>query len=564
MSKWQEKLAQNTPVDGHWRRLEPQQHGKGQGGEEQVGKTWVHHNGLNKDIRLLPHQIDFMQAVDKMDDDAGIIAAHGTGTGKTLSAISSFEELKGEGRAKRALVVTPAGLRSNFLEKGVEKFTDSQGEILSKPKELSEGVEYGIVSYDAFRRRPQEFIDALKPDTIIADEVHRAANPDSKNYKALMSARREVPRFIGLTASVVQNKPDEIVPLLHLTDPDAETYSSKRSFRDAHVERRASKTKGIFGGKTYEEQLIRQTLLKSRVGGNIHYVEDLDASEKPKKVVETIPVLMSDEQLDLYHMSMKGIDPVIVAKIKAGQPVSQDQAMMLFTRLLRARQASNSLNSVIPDMPPEVAAERTPKIKKILDDAQEHLKNTPDGQVIMYTNLVHGGVDVLEAGLKARGIPFGTFAGRGVKGMTEENRQGAVKKYLKGKNRVIVITGAGAEGLSLGNTTMVQMVDGHYNPERIAQAEARGIRAGGQSQRPIEKRKVEVKRYVSTLPKSFWQKLTLQDPDKSVEQWVYRTAEKKTGINRQLRDTLQQRSDFEDKKRDSALFRAYAFLGGQP
>jgi ERCC4-related helicase len=168
----------------------------------------------------------------------------------------------------------------------------------------------------------------------------------------------------------------------------------------------------------------------------------------------------------------------------------------------------------------------------------------------MYSNLVRGGVDVIEAGLKARGITYGVFSGKGNKGVTEASRQQAVKDYQDGKNKVILITGAGAEGLSLGNTTMVQLADGHYNPERISQAEARGIRAKGLSHRPKDKRRVAVKRYVSIIPRNFWQKITFQkQKEKSVGQWVYTTAAKKERTNKQLREVLSRRADYNTKQR---------------
>lgn len=553
-----EKIADSS----HWRRLEPGEQGKGQGGEAQVGRTWVSRSNLLSSVIAKPHQMDFSKALMAMPDNGGIIAAHGTGTGKTLSAIKAFEDLKGAGRAHRALVITPSGLRTNFLEKGIRQFTTSRGVILGKPRELPDDDEYAIVSYDAFRRDPQGYVDKLHPDTMITDEIHRAANPDSETYKSLAMARAQIPRFMGLTASVVQNGPQEILPLLRLSTNGQNPTGDPTSFKRTYIKREPSLNKGIFGGKTYEENLIRTAILKSRIGGTVHYVEDLDASEKPMEVGSRVEVPMSDEQIKLYHMSMSGIDPIIVKKIQQGLPVDKPKEMaMIFTRLLRARQASNSLNSVVPGMTPEEAAERTPKIKKILDDAVEHLKTTPDGQVILYTNFVHGGVDALTAGLKARGIPFGTFAGKGVPGVTEENRQQAVRDYLAGKNRAIIITGAGAEGLSLGNTTMVQMVDGHYNPERINQAKARGIRAGGLSQRAPEDRKVQVRQYVSTLPKTFWQSVTFKPAEKGVEEFVYSTADRKVRLNNQLRGVLAGRSDYEKKRRDSTMFR---WFGGKP
>ena len=148
-----------------------------------------------------------------------------------------------------------------------------------------------------------------------------------------------------------------------------------------------------------------------------------------------------------------------------------------------------------------------------------------------------------------------------MKGVSEESRQQAVDRYLAGDNKVILITGAGAEGLSLGNTTMVQLVDGHYNPERINQAEARGVRAGGQGHRKARDRKVIARRHVSSIPKGFWKTITFQDSERSVGEWVYATAARKERTTRQLRDVLKSRADHERKKRDSL---AYRLVGGGP
>ncbi len=597
-TRWMEKLAAGSPDGGHWRRLPAGHRGHDQFGNETVGKTWVRgaskampiklrtpasvagpglppshkpalatpkppspSKGLKEGFKPYKHQQDFDAAVKGLPKQRqGIIAAHGTGTGKTFGSIATFERMRQEGRAKRALVITPAGLRENYLVKGVNKFTHSKGISVKNTKtQAPEDAGYVVVSYEAFRMNPQAYLDAYKPDTIIADEVHRASNPDSKTFKALMYARQRVPRFMGLTASIVQNDPADVVPLLQLARGD--TSMTKEKFRRRYVRTVKTRERGIFGGAVKKKVIVNQAMLRRDLGPNIHYVEDLDAGEKPPKHVETVPVEMSGPQKKLYELSMEGIDPVIRAKIAAGEPVKQQEALKIFTRILRARQVSNSLHNMVPGLTLGQAAEQTPKIKKILDDASQHISTTPDAQVIIYTNLVKGGVDIISAGLTARGVKHGVFAGRGVPGMTEEARQQAVRDYQDGKSKVIIITGAGAEGLSLGNTTMVQLADGHYNPERISQAEARGVRAGGQAHRPVEKRGVTVKRYVSALPKGFWRTITFREAPKSVDQWVYATAQRKAEANRGLRDAIQARSQHETKKRESVLYRLF---GGGP
>ena len=379
---------------------------------------------------------------------------------------------------------------------------------------------------------------------------------------------------MALSASPIQNDPSDIAPLLSIAQPDKYDEEGKliqrkhplssRTTIKRYIKKIPSKKRGPFGGKKKEKVLVKQEQLQSQVGPNVHYLEDLDADKKPIKNAIDVPVPMSKEQKYYYDLSMKGVDPKIKAKIAAGEEITDREIKQVLVRLQMARRVSNSLHQHVPNISLEEAAERTPKIKKILDDAYEHLNTTPDGKIIMYTNFVEGGVDVLEAGLKARGIKYGLFVGKSRKGVTEESRQQAVRDYKSGKNKVILITSAGAEGLSLGNTTMVQMVDPHYNPEKMAQAEARGIRAKGLSHRPKEKRVVKVKRYVTTIPKGFWKTITFQDAPRSIEQFVYETARSKDAINKRMRLVLKGSSDarqkrkLEDKKRqESALYRYF-------
>ena len=554
------------PEGGHWRRLDAGEEGHAETGAPIVGKTWVKKkSNLNADVKPFAHQQDFTKAMLALPEGRGILAAHGTGTGKTLSAVGAFEALKESGRGHRALVITPSGLRNNFLEKGVQRFSGSKGVIYDRlpAKPPADDVDYAVISYEAFRRDPLAWQRMLSPDVVIADEIHRAGNEESETNKALWKIRPYQKAFIGLTASSSQNDVADIVPLVQLASGDREApYASRRAFHRMHVKSIVNPgDRGVFGGKTKTKELVHREELYRRIGPYVHYAGDLDASQKPQEVSERIRIPMSEGQLYLYNIAMKGIDPKIRLKVERGEEVSKSEEANVFTALIRARQVSNSAHTVDGRMTPEQAAEQTPKIKRVLDDAMKHLETTPDGQIVMYSNVIHGGVDVLEAGLKARGIQYGVFSGRGNAGITEESRQGAVRDYLAGKNKVIVITGAGAEGLSLGNTTMVQLVDGHYNPERINQAKARGIRAGGLAHRKLEDRKVKVNQYVSTMPKSTWDKILFRSPKMSVDEFVDRTADRKSIMNAKLKSILERRSEHEEKKRDSFWYR---HLSGGP
>jgi hypothetical protein len=500
--------------------------------------------GMKPEVQLLPHQ---QEAIEKLLANRGtLVMAHATGSGKSISTIASQKVLKQLGHSNTALVLVPTALRKNYA-KNLDKFvedpsyeiiggtTDSESTPYTK---ITPGKEFYIVGYELFARHP-EIAQQIQPDTMILDEYHRVRNPSGATYEAVMSVRPNVKNFIGVTGSVVNNDPSDLAPLVSLASGNRSLTASafKRTF-----ERRVAKEKGFFGGSKPVTGMQNIPQLQQRIGPMVDVVgHEIVADKMPKKELQTVEVPMSAEQEDYYNYTLSRLDPITAWKIKHNLSVPKDKLNTVFSQLMHARQVSNSLHTINPNITPEQSSYMTPKAKKVLDDTAEHLRTTPDGQVVLYSNLVRGGVDVLAAGLKARGIPYGIFVGkdREVNGesSSDESRNKAVDDYMNGRIKAIVLSGAGAEGLDLKNTTMVQMYDGHFNPERILQAEARGIRIGGQEGRPPEQRKVAVKRYVSALDQNIFQKL-FGKKETSVDEWIYSTAGRKASLNRTVMHAL--------------------------
>jgi SNF2 family DNA or RNA helicase len=513
----------------------------------------VPQRGMKTEFKPFPHQ---QQAIDLfLQNDGKLIMAHGTGAGKTLGAIFAFDAGRKIGIAQRALVVVPTGLRRNFAKSGIKKGTHDTWQVFGNKGEVKDGTHvslenadpeksFSIIGYEMFRKDPVGYMKAAAADTLIMDEVHKIKSPSSLNYQSAMLARSVARNFIGLTGSVVSNRPGDLAPLLNVTVgyPIAGTPTQ---FDRRYVKVIGTRKSGIFGGEKKVKVLAHGSEIKQRFGSFVHFVghDDLDPALFPKKTSSDIDIEMSDEQQQLYQFAMGQLPFWVRDRIRRGLPVGQKEAQLVFTKILQARQAANSIHVHKAEVTPAEAAERTPKIKKILDDATNHLATTPDGQIVMYSNLVKGGIDVLAAGLKTRGVKFGIFAGKGreIAGrkIEEESRQEAVDDYLANKNRVILVSGAGAEGLDLKNTTMVQMVDGHFNPEVIQQAEARGRRVKGLWHRPPEKRMVVVKRYRSVMPKPhFLKRMVGISRDSTTDEWIYRVAKEKNVLNSQLRRAL--------------------------
>ena len=167
---------------------------------------------LKPGVKLQPHQKDL---VDRSGSGKGMAMNWGLGSGKTLGSIAVAEK-----RGGNVLVVTPASLRTNF-NKQLREFVTSDRVSA-----------YTIISYDAFRRDPESWIDRTRPNTLIADEFHRLRNPSPR--EPFEKIRKKVPYMLGLTGSLINNRPEEIVPLVNLTS-GKKVFDSAESFKRDHI-----------------------------------------------------------------------------------------------------------------------------------------------------------------------------------------------------------------------------------------------------------------------------------------------------------------------------------------
>jgi hypothetical protein len=486
-------------------------------------------------------------AARKMEENKGrILVAHEMGTGKTFFSIYAFERLRHKGKANKALVVVPSGLRDNYGKSGVGKFTTSDYQIIGSSSDkkggnivgvnkLDPNKPYTIVSYSMFRRNPQAIMDQVGADTLILDEFHKTRNERSKTFKAVMSVRNRFANVMGLTASPINNNPAELATLLTITE-------GKRLITPAQFERAFVRTvgvaKGFGGGKQKVEDLKNHRQLLHLALPRMDYVasQDLKGKTMPARMVQDVNVPMSDEQWGLYQLALDRLPAIREYLMRRDPNITVKEAEQIFTQLMAARQLSNSIHMGRSDITPTQSAERTPKTKRLLDDAVSHLSEDTQNKVVLYSNLVRGGVDVLVAGLRDRGIEPAIFVGKGTQlgdtKVTGESRQQGVDEYKAGKKRVIVLSGAGAEGLDLKNSTAFYALDKHYNPEVMRQAEARARRLGGQSFRPEEQRQVDVRYYTSTIPESkqpgFFGKLVGRKPVQTTDEWISGVAGRKS------------------------------------
>jgi SNF2 family DNA or RNA helicase len=508
---------------------------------------------LKPDAQPQPHQQDMFNMLAQ-NNGRGFIASS-VGSGKTFGSIYAVEKFGEMGRAKNILVITPASLKENY-KGNIDRFTEGNTvqtwegshrltlDVKGNSKGKN-GLNFFLISYELFRRNPDNFLNSkLGPiDTIVADEIHRAKNFNSETAQSLIYGGSRVTNFIGMTGTLSSNTPAEVIPVMAAITGKKFKIGNPKEFNANFI--KTINQRNDDGSMSKVKVLKNVSVLKDLFKGSVYYMDpSVKKLDMPDKVVEWVPIKMSEYQKTLYQYALKDIDPSTRKKIEAGIPVNPKQAKNLLIKLLKARQVSNGIHTIDTSVDLLQSAEQTPKIRAMVNDITQHLDNNPNGQALVFTNNIVGGIDVMAAALKARGIKFGVFAGKDVPGgdyFGEASRPEAITSYNKGKTKVLIISPAGAEGLDLPNTTFIGVMDPHYNPERILQMEARGVRLKGLGNLPQEQRKVLVRRYYNVVSKTFFQKILNKKNTKTVDEWVYSIASNKSKLNNEFRELIKTR-----------------------
>ncbi len=196
-----------------------------------------------------------------------ILLAFDTGLGKTWCAVAAAEELIESARVDRVLIVVPAGLKFQWAE-AIAKFTDLptqhkrfKGETVTIPdsrycmvidgdparrarqyKQARETVtcNYVITGYDNIESDTRD-IKRLHAEFVICDEISALKTLSSKRTRAVKKHLGDIPWRMGLTATPIDNRPDELWSIMEFIDASVlgrgdlfdHTYIERNYYGDA-------------------------------------------------------------------------------------------------------------------------------------------------------------------------------------------------------------------------------------------------------------------------------------------------------------------------------------------
>lgn len=372
---------------------------------------------------------------------------------------------------------------------------------------------------------------------VVTHNSHRARDPSSASYKALGS--NEADKRILLTGSPFYNHPSDIAPLINLAAGKEVLPPGKDAFSDRYISIKKESpglwNKYVRGAQDSETPVLNQSRAKELSATFQKWVDHHPGSKDnfPDVRREDVIVPMGDQQKKVYDTLMGQAPAWVAAKVRQGLPPSKQEAASLTAFLTGPRQVANSSVGFHEKGDPQ-----SPKIQKAFENLQGMLKDNPEGRAVVYSNYLEAGINPYRKLLQGAGVPHGEFTGS----QTAKERDQMVRDYNEGKLRALLLSSAGGEGLDLKGTRMVQILEPHWNEEKLKQVEGRAARFKSHEALPEDQRNVIIQRYLAGTPVTtgvkIKQKLLGIQPDQTVDQYLTMMSKNKEDLNQQFRGLL--------------------------
>lgn len=414
-------------------------------------------------IDLYDHQ---RQAVLKVlrDMRGRALLADEVGLGKTIEAGVILKEYMVRGLVRKALVLAPASLLTQWQQELNEKLGIPAR--IHRSADNWDRYDCVITSLDTARRAPHaDRICKIPWDIIIVDEAHRLKNRQTVSWRFVDGLAKKY--LLLLTATPIQNDLNELYNMLTLLKPGLlRTYSSfKREFM---LDKRSAKDAGR---------------LRERLGEVMVRSTRRDALLRlPKRIVETVPVPLSGAEEAFYR------EVLVFARAlhrRGDGPVGEGllPLILLLRELCSSPHAARRTLAAMARsdrLPPEERAWARRLAEQALEVATGARKLSAavswiaaQAEPVLVFTEFRATQSALAEHLAKSEIPVVVFHG----GLTREERAAAVARFRE-RGGVLISTEAGGEGQNLQFCRVILNYDLPWNPMRVEQRIGRVHRLG--------------------------------------------------------------------------------------
>ena len=416
-------------------------------------------------LSLRPHQKHVVKYLDK---HKGILAIHGTGTGKTLTAVTASQCFLDANPDKKVIVVSPAALVHNFAKE------------LGKYRNVKHAKKYEFYSYERFLNKMYENglkeknknkviedykdINLYKPinlkgNLLIVDEAHNLRNTKSKKTIAVTLASYSAAKRILLSATPVVNNISDLIPIINMIN-GKKVVGTCKEMQQGKVKYCIKNITSRNNNISKETKKAIEKLLKNRID-----IVDLNlkSSDFPKMRQHKMKVTMTNKFYQDYDKLLKEEE---LNDIVFNNPRAFYNGYRRAVNSVGVKKGVNYYSMKIN--------KSIPIIKK--------------GKTIIYTNWLSFGVNPITNALKTNNIPYRVVSGS----VSQKERIKTVKEFNENKVKTLIITKAGGEGLDLKEVRNVIVVDPPWNPANLDQIIGRAVRFRSHANLPAKDRFVDI------------------------------------------------------------------------
>jgi len=394
-----------------------------------------------------------------------VLLSDEVGLGKTIEAGMLIKEYRLRGLVKKALILTPPALVSQWQGELREKFgmefiTTDDVEVKRRP-EFWEENDWVIASIHTAKSKSNfDLVTNIKFDLVVVDEAHHLKNKSTLSWKLVNAVQK---KFIFLlTATPVQNDLMELHNLLTLLKPGV--LKTEAQFRKEYVARGDAR---MPKNRESLKELLREVMIR-----NTRSLVDV---KLPKRFAATITVQPSLLEKEMYeriagfvrrcYAEAKGLEKLTLNNLlmKAGScPFALEDSLLN----LKARMngGAGDIDAMLDLLK---GVRETEKGKQLLQLVQKN-----SAKKIVFTNFLRT-FEYLAGLFRDAGIPFVEFRS----GMTNDEKDAAIEKFREHCD-LLLMTEVGAEGKNLQFCQTMINYDLPWNPMRLEQRIGRIHRIG--------------------------------------------------------------------------------------
>ena len=392
------------------------------------------------------------------------------GLGKTIEAIGALKIAID--RTTPALVICPSSVTYNWAAE-VKKWGPEltpfvvETRTMTQAPKPSRGVVY-IASWSSLRRM-FDFLRGLHAKCVVMDESHYAKHARAARSKAAAALAVQADGALLLSGTALENKPGDLWHQLHMIDPDA--FGSQKEFRA-----RVSPNKRIVGGRVFSDyrphvfEELREELRGFMIRRLTSEVLDLpehtrvdvriQLSPAQRKVYEDLEqdlVAWYAHQIVIKHAKEAAKLVEDGSSIQAAiKQVSEDPIDLEFggQGLYRVGELKRRIGEL--------------KVPQAIAWIHNFLRDKPRESLVVFVEHQNG-LDAIGKALDGLGVTWTYIDGS----VAPKKRTARVADFQSGKLRVIVITKAAREGITLTRASTMLFTERMWVPSWEWQAEGR-------------------------------------------------------------------------------------------